>query len=619
MMHFWKILIVTCSICSFLHAYEWTDRETGRKLEAELQGLSKGNIEILRLSDRRKFTLPPDKVIRKDVLFALNQMSQMDGQIPKWNDEWSSLWWATYSEKEWSNEYDRMVKGLRSVWVDRSLRLKMNPSDFYNWVQHLRWILFYYSIPEYLRGKDEFIEVYKEIGQDVELCRQFLGALHPNDNKGQAFEVLRTLYTNYREDVQKYPRLAVAISIVFDQDFPRDWPHHQVSTLALPKPLSGPEEIFKYYVQAEKDQDLEYKLNDLSVGELKFMVDHRLPVSELTWAQKNVKDKISKFDKVFSSIRYDYSRLDTSQYDWPHENYNLASIKALGGICVDQAYFAAMAGKALGIPTLYFTGQGAGGGHAWFGYLRNEGKWETDCGRYENQNYPSGNALDPQTWTPITDSELKQLAEARGRDRQQFLVKQIIGWADLNTDQDYYREILQEAKRILPDNAEVWKYEAYYLDKKGTEEEKMEFYQSWISNFSRETDLKVFAQQKLIEIYQNAGEQDRVNKLRDEMLRDNRKSRFDVGIGVGAEILLEKVDAGKWDEADAEYKKLVRKFDAQGGGNLFYVLVRPYFKVCLDAGEKERAKDALNYVISKMDVESGSILDKEIQTLQNQL
>ena len=29
--------------------------------------------------------------------------------------------------------------------------------------------------------------------------------------------------------------------------------------------------------------------------------------------------------------------------------------------------------------------------------LKGPGRWETDCGRYENQNYPVGNAIDPQT------------------------------------------------------------------------------------------------------------------------------------------------------------------------------------------------------------------------------
>ena len=42
--------------------------------------------------------------------------------------------------------------------------------------------------------------------------------------------------------------------------------------------------------------------------------------------------------------------------------------------------------------------------------MKNPGRWETDCGRYENQNYPVGNAIDPQLWKMITDDELGSLA-----------------------------------------------------------------------------------------------------------------------------------------------------------------------------------------------------------------
>ena len=66
-----------------------------------------------------------------------------------------------------------------------------------------------------------------------------------------------------------------------------------------------------------------------------------------------------------------------------------------------------IAGKARGLPTLFFTGQGADGGHAWFGYMKSDNRWELDCGRYKNQNYAVGQALDPQTWLPVSDHELE--------------------------------------------------------------------------------------------------------------------------------------------------------------------------------------------------------------------
>jgi hypothetical protein len=95
---------------------------------------------------------------------------------------------------------------------------------------------------------------------------------------------------------------------------------------------------------------------------------------------------------------------------WTQGTYLLANIEVAGGICTDQSYFACIAGKAKGIPTLYFAGQGQDGGHAWFGYLRGNGKWELDAGRFFNQRYTVGQALDPQTWLPVTDHELLYLS-----------------------------------------------------------------------------------------------------------------------------------------------------------------------------------------------------------------
>ena len=92
------------------------------------------------------------------------------------------------------------------------------------------------------------------------------------------------------------------------------------------------------------------------------------PKSELDWARESVKLRRASFDKIFSSIKYDKPRLEGGIFRWPYGDYSLGSIKEKGGICVDQAYFSSMAGKAKGIPTLTFVGQGSGGGHAWFGF-----------------------------------------------------------------------------------------------------------------------------------------------------------------------------------------------------------------------------------------------------------
>src|SRR5688572_5120302 len=110
-------------------------------------------------------------------------------------------------------------------------------------------------------------------------------------------------------------------------------------------------------------------------------------------------------------IRYRNDRVTSNTYAWTEQTYTLAEIMATGGICSDQAYFATQVGKARGVPTLLIYGAGNDGRHAWFGFLDEGGKWQLDAGRYAEQRFVTGFALDPQTWAQFSDHELQFLSE----------------------------------------------------------------------------------------------------------------------------------------------------------------------------------------------------------------
>ena len=598
-----------------LDGRDWTDKETYRVFDGKLLGLDQGRFKIERSSDKRLFLLEPYQLIDKDVDYALVLLSDFKLSVPNYYEDWSRIWWKTKSPDQWISEYNRILKVLESVWKNSKYKHASSFNEFYKWVDHLSWMRFFFSIEKSFGEDPLFLDVFKEMGQLPELVRIFLNALNSKDNFNQAFRVLTELYKHNKEGVIQYPKLAVALAIVFDQPFPKNWPHHQVNSNAMPQPHSTHIENFDYYLNKEKEQDLHFSLLKLGVMEIKHLIDHKLPTSELEWAQKNVKHKISKFDDVFSSIQYDWSRLELGVFNWPYEDYRLETIMDNGGICVDQAYYASIAGKAKGIPTLYFSGQGANGGHAWFGFLRNEGRWITDCGQYESQNYPIGEALDPQTWETINDRELKQMSDSLGSEQEFKKSKQILDWASHISNQDTYIEVVREVRNNYSDYVEPWKMEAEFLSKHASKLDQVAFYESWIKHFSKEKDLKVFAQQQLVDLYSKLGLEKKVQLLRNSMLRENRTKRFDLGIGVGAEMLAEKLDTKDWVEAEKEFKSLIRKFDDQGGGNLFYKLVRPYFFACLLSNEHKRAKSGLKYAFSKMNIEKGSILDLEIHRL----
>ncbi len=239
---------------------------------------------------------------------------------------------------------------------------------------------------------------------------EFFKTLTPLDHPLESLNILQTLYAAEPARFADYQNLAIAIAVVYDVPPPPDWPHGQVNATALPRRLPAPLEAFNYWVKKDRGNLTAHRLRRLPASELKFVVDVAAPFTELDWAQRNVSLPLDDFAQTYNLVKYRKDRLAQSQSVWPLPRYDLPTILAQGGICVDQAYFAATAGKARGIPTLLFRGAGLDGRHAWFGFLAPNG-WMLDAGRYAEQKFVAGLAYDPQTWTNISDHELLFLTE----------------------------------------------------------------------------------------------------------------------------------------------------------------------------------------------------------------
>lgn len=283
---------------------------------------------------------------------------------------------------------------------------------------------------------------------------------------------------------------------------------------------------------------------------------------------------------------------------------------------MDQAYFAATAGKAKGIPTLYFSGQGADGGHAWFGYMEKPGKWEMDCGRYESQNYPVGEALDPQTWRPITDTQLALMVADLPRKPAYARARAALAWTLQAGDEAAFTARLKEARALMPELPDTWLLEEAWLRKSSAgAETRKAFYKAWIQQFDKQTDFKVHGQRQLLALLQAENDPAAV-ELQKDLVRENRRKRFDLGIGAGVQGIFTQLDAQRWDEAEKEFKRMIRRFDETGGGSLFYQLIHPYVLTCAEEGQWELAEDAMKYAEKRVAAAPGSILEMEFRHLQ---
>ena len=144
----------------------------------------------------------------------------------------------------------------------------------------------------------------------------------------------------------------------------------QVDPKLVPIAATPVAEWFNFWVESNESRALMFDLRKLSPDQIKYIVDAPLDLAEFRWARKNAKYQRSEFAKAFDAVSYSPARVSSGTFVWSEGEYTLQNIRQQAGICVDQAYYAMIAGKAHGLPTLFFTGQGSQGGHAWFGYMK---------------------------------------------------------------------------------------------------------------------------------------------------------------------------------------------------------------------------------------------------------
>jgi hypothetical protein len=538
--------------------------------------------------------------------------------LPSWNDDNEKAWWA----KNPSPDQWRQAAGVLQAQLEAGYKLNgihaFSDSDFQGWMEHLDWIRLALDSPEVVSHPDD-LKTFVALGQDNAVSHLFVEKLDPLDVAPQALKNILRLAQANAADLHEYAALGVAYSLVFDGPFPADWPHAQVDHAAVPIGDLDIVQRFHFYVQSNRDKKLDLDLTQLSFENLKFLVDSEVKLSELEFAQHN-RISYSDFGDAFFAIQYDHSRIGNGAavYVWPFASYHLSDIEAKGGICIDQAYYAATLGKGRGIPTIRFTGYGMDGAHAWFGYLSNSGKWELDCGRYEQQDYPKGFAVDPQTWQPIDDSMLQNLFKNGATNPDYGPAMTALAWARLHVNDASYAQILDDAHSLMPEWSGTWKLQAQLVEKSGDLDKKKQFYQDWIAQFGNFPEMKVEGQKRLYLALKAADDPDAGDLLKDIILQ-NRSEGFDLGIDAGADEVREKMKAQDWDGARTAYERTIRDFGEQGGLTLYSRVVYPYIMTCLQNGKTDQADSAVLFAQDRMTMDADSQVGQDFSKLKDEV
>jgi hypothetical protein len=387
-------------------------------------------------------------------------------RLTVFNENQLVAWWQAHPDPaSWHNAAsNELLPALQHAEERYGVNRIFENEHFRNWLIHCRWLSLFPKFPDQHSyfADSAAQDVFRQLSlRGQQLPGLLIRSLDPGDDAEKALEILCRIAASDSENTFRYPQLAVALAVVFDQPFPETWPHPFVAHSDLPT-FSGDAaeaavERFTFCMTSITAGQFHFDPSKLSVRDLTFAIDSPLHVDELRYIQQvELKRGPATLTELYTAIRYDVGRANRGEFRWPHGKYALFEIGKRGGICADQAHFVAHSGKAKGIPTLFFFGQGRSGGHAWVGYLERPGKWELNVARYEGENYPVGVAWDPQTWRRLTDAQFRILVKDMAANQRYEMLQLILQWAGLNHDRPSYRPLLHPARNFMPAYISTW-------------------------------------------------------------------------------------------------------------------------------------------------------------------
>ncbi|MBL7077683.1 MAG: transglutaminase family protein [Kiritimatiellae bacterium] len=416
----------------------------------------------------------------------------------------------------------------------------------------------------HLCGLDIAPEVVSWLLSDDERLSTIADALAEGDAAAEFARIVSALYAHDPRARDRFFRLIVAMGVVWDQ--PRPMMHGQMGTAGIPH---EPDILDRYdhFRAAYSSASGKALFDRLSVVALCFVVDTPVPVSELSWAARNVHGNTSSWERKFAEIRYDRGRLDSGTYVWPHGPYTLEAIEERGGICVDQAYYATLTARAHGLPAIYFCGPGRRGGHAWFAYLKGKTNWALDVGRYTYDKYATGYATDPRTNRRMTDHDVAYTCEYALRSRDYAMAHAYVRVAEVLLEHGDFKaaqECAQAARARAPRYEEPWEIEIASYQKQGALDALLRVLEEKAKRFSKYPDIATRARTRQAEVLRRLGRGDESAKLLARQARRVGEDRDDLAAQILRQQVVQLEDGGDTKGARKEMEDLLEEQIGEG-------------------------------------------------------
>lgn len=452
---------------------------------------------------------------------------------------------------------------------------------------------------------------------------EFFELLSPVDRLPRVFEILDELFRADAAKFKAYANLALAIALVYDVPPPPFWPHAQVTAEALPRQFPDAAAAFGWWTRQDQQGRTFHRLARLGADELKFVVDSVAPFAELEWVQGACDLPLAQLPRAYALVRYRNDRIAKPQPIWPGQTYALRDILAAGGICADQAYFAAMAGKARGVPTLIFAGAGNDGRHAWFGYLDAGRKWHLDAGRYAEQRFVTGFARDPQTWREFSDHELQFLTE-RFRELPSFrqshaheaFAAEYLAADNAAAAAAAARKAVNYERR----NQNGWELLVAAARQEGRDTKTIEnLWREAALAFQRYPDLEAAYVNRVAESLRARGETSAADAEVRRIANKNHAGRNDLSILQARDIVRRVLETQPLAEQIRTFNTVVDTYGRGAGMGFFDEVVAGFIEHLLQRNQKAEASRAVERARRTLKVEPGSQLAVEFEALSKRI
>lgn len=458
-------------------------------------------------------------------------------------------------------------------------------------------------------------ELRKGIALRQDCLDAYLTTVSRLDCPVEVLRILSDLHASHPEDFWAYFKLAIALAIVHDVPPVEEWPHLQGGPGFGGAFRATPVELFDYFIGIDAQGIPPRPLLELSAVELKHVVDTSVDTAQLVWARQASKGLApGKLGLLYSKIRYRHDRLSRAQMRWNRGPYTLRAVAGEGGICIDQAWFAAEACKALGVPSVIFAGSGTDGRHAWFGWQSADGKWHLDEGRGKEQRFASGISLDAQTWGRMSQQSLSLFEFASGGSRPVQPHIEAAGCYLLIGQREKAKAAMARARRQDPGSPAVWDFSLTVSEQTGDGPELRErLLADAAAALSKYPDLEYAWTHRLAAQMRLHGRDQEADKVLRDFAARTTKRRLDLGLLGDAEAFGRSLPELAPEERQKAYRKLLERYAKKSPIGVYDAVVLPFCGFLEGLGLQEELVGALRQARELLKARKGSQLENDLK------